>query len=78
MGKTCTSEFFKNVQNCMSPKDECNLFTFEKLMHYILVGIVLANQIGLLQNFALLLILQIFALLFGMNCTEIDQSPSSI
>ena len=30
---------------------------------------VLANQTGLLQ---------IFALLFGINCTEIDQSQSSI
>ena len=60
---------------------------------------VLANQIRLLQNFALLqifalllqifalllqifaLLLQIFALLsllFGINCTEIDQSHSSI
>ena len=46
----------------------------------------LANQIRLLQNFALLLqifalLLQIFALLsllFGINCTEIDQSHSSI
>ena len=40
---------------------------------------MLANQIRLLQNFALLL--QIFALLsllFGINCTEIDQSHSSI
>ena len=33
---------------------------------------VLANQIRLLQNFALL------SLLFGINCTEIDQSHSSI
>ena len=61
---------------------------------------MLANQIRLLQNFALLLqifalllqifalllqifalLLQIFALLsllFGINCTEIDQSHSSI
>ena len=43
---------------------------------------MLANQIGLLQNFALLLqnfaLLQIFALLFGINCTEIDQLQSSI
>ena len=51
---------------------------------------MLDNQIGLLQNFALLLqnfalllqiftlLLQIFALLFGINCTEIDQSQSSI
>ena len=23
--KTCTSEFFKDYQNCTSPKDECNL-----------------------------------------------------
>ena len=48
------------------------------------------NQIRLLQNFALLLqffalllqifalLLHIFALLFGINCTEIDQSQSSI
>ena len=47
---------------------------------------MLANQIRLLQNFALLLqifalLLQIFALLsllFGINCTEIDQSHSNI
>ena len=54
---------------------------------------MLANQIRLLQIFALLLqifalllqifalLLQIFALLsllFGINCTEIDQSHSSI
>ena len=61
---------------------------------------MLANQVRLLQNFALLLqifarllqivalllqifafLLQIFALLsllFGINCTEIDQSHSSI
>ena len=32
MGKTCTSEFFKKVKNCMSPKDECNLCVFEKLV----------------------------------------------
>jgi hypothetical protein len=25
LGKTCTSEFFKDDQNCTSPKDECNL-----------------------------------------------------
>ncbi len=25
MEKTCTSEFFKDDQNCTSPKDECNL-----------------------------------------------------
>ena len=37
---------------------------------------MLANQIRLLQNSALLL--QIFALLFGINYTEIDQSQSSI
>ena len=37
---------------------------------------MLTIQISLLQNFALLL--QIFALLFEMNCTEIDQSQSSI
>ena len=24
--------FFKNVQNCTSPKDECNLCVFEKLI----------------------------------------------
>ena len=43
---------------------------------------MLTNQIGLLQDFALLLqvfaLLQIFALLFEINCTEIDQSQSSI
>ena len=37
---------------------------------------------GLLQNFALLLqifaLLQSFSRLFGINCTEIDQSQSSI
>ena len=37
---------------------------------------MLANLISSLQNFALLL--QIFALLFGINCTEIDQLQSSI
>ncbi len=31
LGKTCTSEFCKNVQKCTSPKDECNLSVFEKL-----------------------------------------------
>ena len=31
--KTCTSEFFKDYQNCTSPKDECNLNdVFEKPM----------------------------------------------
>ena len=35
-----------------------------------------ANQIRLLQNFALLL--KIFKLLFGNNCTEIDQSQLNI
>ena len=40
-------------------------------------------KISLFQNFALLLqdfalLLQIFALLFGVDCTELDQSQSSI
>ena len=43
---------------------------------------MLDNQIGLLQKFALLLqifaLLQIFKLLLGINCTEIDLSQSSI
>ena len=34
--KTCTSEFFKDDQNCMSPncgpKDECNLKSLENLL----------------------------------------------
>ena len=44
---------------------------------------MLVSQISLFQNFTLslqnfALLLQIFALLFGINCTEIDQSQSSI
>ena len=31
LGKTHTSEFFKNVQNCTSKKDEWNLSVFAKL-----------------------------------------------
>ena len=32
LGKTCTSELFKNVQKCTSPKDECNSCVFENFM----------------------------------------------
>ena len=45
-------------------------------------ALLLQNFALLLQIFALLLqifaLLQSFALLFGINCTEIDQSQSSI
>ena len=39
LGKTCTSEFFKNVENCTSLNDECNLFVFEKLMSVCFIQI---------------------------------------
>ena len=33
--KTCTSEFFKDDQNCTSPKDECNLKSLKNSRVYV-------------------------------------------
>jgi hypothetical protein len=34
-GKTCTSEFFKDYQNCSSPKDERNLKSLKNSRLYV-------------------------------------------
>ena len=33
--KTCMSEFFKDDQNCTSPKDECNLKSLKNSRVYV-------------------------------------------
>ncbi len=33
--KACTSEFFKDDQNCTSPKDECNLKSLKNSRMYV-------------------------------------------
>jgi hypothetical protein len=33
--RTCTSEFFKDYQNCTSPKDECNLKSLKNSRVYV-------------------------------------------
>ena len=33
--KTCTSEFFKDYENCTSPKDECNLKSLKNSRVYV-------------------------------------------
>ena len=45
MGKTCTSEFFKNVEN----SEECNLCVFEKLIN-VCFSQILRETILLLDN----------------------------
>ena len=64
--------FRKNInQNLSSPLVALDIMTI-----YIILQHYYKNFALLLQYFALLL--QIFALLFAINCTEIDQSLSSI
>ncbi len=36
--KTCTSEFFKDSQNCTSPNDECNLKFLKNSQVFVLLG----------------------------------------
>jgi hypothetical protein len=48
--KTCTSEFFKDDQNCTSSKDECNLKSLKKSRVYVLPNCTRINHLLLLIN----------------------------